>query len=159
MKIRILGVAIIAMASIAAFQLTLRAQQTAPRGATPAALSRHAPRSVWDSVYTAEQAKRGEGFYQKTCSKCHQESLTGGDDAPPLSGTPFMSNWVGLSVGELHDKIRVSMPPDAAEALPRQTITDVVAYLLSFNGFPAGKTELPLAAEQLKEIRIEARKP
>jgi hypothetical protein len=34
-----------------------------------------------------------------------------------------------------------------------------LAYLLSFNRFPAGKTELQKQVEFLKEIRFEATKP
>ena len=37
-------------------------------------------RSVWDGVYTEEQAKRGEQLYRKECGTCHGThfSLTGG---------------------------------------------------------------------------------
>jgi len=28
-------------------------------------------RSVWDGVYTAEQAKRGQPLYVKSCGSCH----------------------------------------------------------------------------------------
>ena len=27
--------------------------------------------SVWDGVYTAEQAQRGEPLYQQSCAECH----------------------------------------------------------------------------------------
>jgi hypothetical protein len=41
----------------------------------------------------------------------------------------------------------------------RQQKTDILAYLLSCNEFPAGKTELPHQTEFLNEIRFDATKP
>jgi len=42
--------------------------------------------------------------------------------------------------------------------LSRQQNADIVAYLLSFNQFPAGKTELAKDTDILKQIRFEAQK-
>src|SRR5258708_9572329 len=50
-------------------------------------------RSVWDGVYTEEQAKRGQAAYTQECSMCHGAELAGGDEVPPLSGNEFLSNW------------------------------------------------------------------
>ena len=58
-------------------------------------------KSVWDGVYTEEQAKRGEPIYRKECASCHGEMLTGGESAPPLTGGAFLANWNGLTVGDL----------------------------------------------------------
>ena len=43
--------------------------------------------------------------------------------------------------------------------LTRQQNADILAFLLSVNKFPAGKTELYRQSEMLKEIRFEAAKP
>ena len=32
-------------------------------------------RSVWDGVYTKEQAHRGQTVYGQECAKCHGENL------------------------------------------------------------------------------------
>jgi len=116
-------------------------------------------RTVWDGVYTDDQAKRGEGFYGKECASCHGGELTGGESAPPLAGDSFFANWNGLTLGDLFDRIRVSMPQNAPGKLSRQQNADILAFVLSFNRFPAGKTELYRQAEMLKEIRFEAAKP
>ncbi len=116
-------------------------------------------RSVWDSVYTEEQAQRGAALSGPACARCHGDQLTGGEMAPPLAGITFLANWNGATVGDLYERIRVSMPGDNPGSLPRQTIVDVLAQLLRVNGFPAGNTELPRETERLKDIRIEARKP
>jgi mono/diheme cytochrome c family protein len=116
-------------------------------------------RSVWDGVYTEEQAKRGEELYRKECASCHGDSLVGGGGAAPLTGGAFLSNWNGLTVGDLFERIRKTMPQGALGKLNKQQDADVLAYLLSFNKFPAGKTELQKQVEFLKEIRFEATKP
>jgi cytochrome c len=117
------------------------------------------PRSVWDGVYTEEQAKRGEPLYRKECAACHGEQLTGGESAPPLSGGAFLSNWNGLTLGDLFDRIRKTMPQSAPGRLSRQQNADILAFMLGMNKFPAGKTELYRQSEMLREIRFESEKP
>lgn len=116
-------------------------------------------RSVWDGVYTEEQAKRGETVYKKECGACHGEMLTGGESAPPLTGGSFQANWNGLTLGDLFDRIRKTMPQSKPGSLTRQQGSDVLAFMLSMNKFPAGKTELYRQSEMLKEIRFETKKP
>lgn len=127
----------------------LRAQEAAPSES----------RSVWDGVYTEEQAKRGEPLYHKECAPCHGDSLSGGESAPPLTGGAFLSNWNGLTLGDLFERIRKTMPQNAPGKLSRQQNADILAFALSANRFPAGKTELSRQSEFLKEIRFEAIKP
>jgi len=116
-------------------------------------------RSVWDGAYTEDQAKRGEALYRKNCSTCHGGMLTGGESASPLTGATFFSNWDGLGLDELFERIRRSMPQDKPGKLSRQVNADILAYVLNFNKFPAGKTELPPQSEFLKQIRFESTKP
>ena len=134
-------------ALIAASLFALRAQE--PAGS----------RSVWDGVYTEEQAKRGEPVYQKECAACHGAMMTGGESAPPLTGGGFQANWNGLTLGDLFDRIRKTMPQSKPGSLTRQQNADVLAFMLSLNKFPAGKTELYRQSEMLKEIRFETKKP
>ena len=116
-------------------------------------------RSVWDGVYTADQAKRGQQVYAKECSSCHGSDLTGGESAPPLAGPGFLSNWTSLTVGDLFERTRVSMPENDPGKLTRAQLADVIAYLLSANNFPEGKAELDKQTEVLKQIRIDAEAP
>lgn len=116
-------------------------------------------RSVWDGVYTEEQARRGEPVYQKECAACHGAVLTGGESAPALTGGVFQSNWNGLTLGDLFDRIRKTMPQSKPGSLTRQQDADILAFMLSINKFPAGKTELYRQSEMLKEIRFEMKKP
>ena len=136
--------------SIVALYSTLRAQQP----------SAQTPRSVLDGVYTEEQTTRGASIYVQECASCHGPMLDGVDDkGPPLSGTVFMENWTGLTVGNVFERIRVSMPSNDPGKLSKQEDADVLAYILRSNKFPAGKTELALETEALKQIRLVAPKP
>ena len=137
--------AIAGLAAIGAFYTTLRAQ--APS------------RSVWDGVYTEEQAKRGQPLYNEQCASCHGDTLGGGESAPALAGGEFLSNWNGLTLGDLFERIRTTMPQNKPGKLSREVNADILAYMLSANQFPAGKTELAHATEVLKEIRLDATKP
>jgi S-disulfanyl-L-cysteine oxidoreductase SoxD len=128
-----------------------------PQEGTPP--SDGASRSVWDGVYTEQQAGRGHSVYHSQCEACHGEALTGGDEVPPLAGGQFLSNWNGLTMGDLFERVRKTMPANEPGKLTPQQNADVLAYLLDFNMFPAGKMELPHEAELLKQIRIEATKP
>jgi cytochrome c len=159
MKIRIAVVACITVATIGAFRSSLRAEPTAPTEQAPPTSSAEPSRSVWDGIYTEEQAKRGDPLYSQKCASCHGPDLTGGELAPALTGAEFTSNWSGLSVGDLFERIRISMPQDNPGSLSRQQIADILAFVLSKGGFPAGTTELPREGEVLKQIRFEATKP
>ncbi len=120
------------------------------------ALAAQAPRSLWDGVYTQEQAKRGEAAYVERCARCHGPELIGGDTNPPLVGPEFLSTWNTKTVGDLFDRIRTSMPSDKPGSLNRQQVSDIVAYLLNANKFPAGNTELGTQTELLKQIQFDA---
>src|SRR5262249_53111171 len=113
----------------------------------------------WDGIYTAEQAARGKAFYAEKCGSCHGTDLTGGESAPALMGGDFTSNWNGLTVGDLFERIRTTMPANAPGRLPRDQIADILAFMLNVNEFPAGKTELDRQTEVLKQIRFETVKP
>ncbi|HKQ93542.1 MAG TPA: cytochrome c [Blastocatellia bacterium] len=142
---KIAAVVIIGLMVIGMFRSALRAQETAR------------PRSVWDGVYTEEQAKRGETLYANECASCHRGD-TGGEEASALAGPAFLANWDGLTVGDLYQRIRVSMPPANPRRLSRRQITDILGHLMKANGFPAGKTELAQETEAMKQVRIEATK-
>src|SRR5215470_5143362 len=147
-KVKIAAAVMAGLAAIGALRPALRAQQTA-----------ETPRSVWDGVYTEEQAKRGESLCAQECASCHGTELAGNDETPALAGPAFLANWDGLTVGDLSERVRRSMPPNRPGQLSRQQVTDILCHVLSVNGFPAGKTELEPKIELMKQIRIEATKP
>jgi S-disulfanyl-L-cysteine oxidoreductase SoxD len=144
-----------------ASQPPVSAASQAPQTPPPAAgqEAQTTPASVVDGVYTPAQAKRGEELYGQFCASCHGAALNGGEMAPALTGGDFATDWIGLTLNDLFERIRVSMPQDQPGSLSRQQNADVLAFMLSAGKYPAGTTELPKEAEVLKTIKFEAPKP
>ena len=112
--------------------------------------------SVLDGVFTAAQARRGRRVYTQNCESCHGPELKGGEMAPSIAGSDFIVFWTELPVGSLFERIRVSMPEDGPGRLTDEEYTDVVAYLLDANDYPAGDQELPADKTALDMIMIVA---
>ncbi len=150
-----------AIAMLATGGLARAAQQSGPPPATPPAASNGSPssRSVWDGVYTEEQARRGKDLYGTHCLACHGETLEGSGPVRPLTGPDFAANWNGLSMGDMLERTRTTMPMDKPGTLSRQQIADVLSYVLSVNKLPAGDVELPRQSELLTPIKFLAQKP
>lgn len=110
-------------------------------------------RSIWDGVYTTEQAARGEDVSREHCVECHSEDLSGGEGSA-LVGEGFMLNWEGQSLDRLFRKMRETMPLEAVQEVKDNEKLDVLAYLLQENDFPPGATELTEDADLLASIKI-----
>jgi mono/diheme cytochrome c family protein len=110
--------------------------------------------TIWEGVYTAEQAARGESVYTETCIACHGQDLGGNSNSPGLVGMGFMFLWEGKTLGEFFGKIRSEMPTDRPGQLSTQDYLDVVAFILHKNAFPSGKSELSSSTNSLNEITI-----
>ncbi len=110
-------------------------------------------------MYTPQQLKRGEAIFARECVACHGSTLTDDELATPLVGEAFLAEWDDHSVGDLFERMRRTMPSTNPGALSAQEYADVLTLILSANKFPAGKTELQSEIEQLKLIRIGAKKP
>ena len=111
-------------------------------------------RTVWDGVYTADQARRGAEAYARACAECHGDDLGGGDMAPGLAGVEFLYNWHGFSARDLFERLRVSMPPDQPNRVGRREKADILAFMLEANGMPAGDAELASRAGPLGAIQF-----
>ena len=122
----------------------------APAGARPAAAQETSEPSVWDGVYSAEQALRGQKLYEATCSRCHGEDLSGAN-ARPLAGESFIRDWGGLKLDGVLARAK-TMPPGAAGSLGEAGYVDVIAYVLEVNAFPHGEAEL--TAERAGDVLV-----
>ena len=116
-------------------------------------------KSVWDGVFSEDQAKRGMATYEQECAQCHLDDLLGDGIAPSLIGAPFHFRWSDLSVGDMLVAIRTTMPQGAPASLSPRAYTDIVAYLLQANEFPTGDMELPTEIEALEAILIKEEAP
>jgi len=123
-------------------------------GAIRSVRAADAQKSTMDGVYTNDQAARGKTQYGQACANCHMDDLSGSGQALPLAGDAFTETWEGQSVGDLFDLIHNTMPQDKPGTLSPDATVDVIAYLLQFNKFPAGSTELQTDPGALKNILI-----
>ena len=131
----------------------------APRSDGATVTQENIMRSVWDGVYTEEQARRGERTYARECALCHLDDLLGDGIAPPLVGAAFSFRWADLSVGDIFATIRNTMPQGAPASLSARAYADIAAFLLSVNDYPAGDEELEPDVPRLEQIRIESQRP
>jgi len=111
---------------------------------------------VLDGIYSAAQAARGAAAYPRYCAACHGASLSGLGEAPALAGAQFIADFNGLTVGDLFDRIRSTMPLDNPAVLSRDQYADILSFILKSNGYPAGATDLDRRSEFLHAIRFEA---
>ena len=111
-------------------------------------------RTVRDGVYTKEQATRGAQVFNDACQNCHGDTESGGDYEPGVMGDGFVDHWNGKTVADLLRFISSEMPGDNPGALEPDQYNDVLAYVLSVNGYPAGNRELSPQITSLKEIAI-----
>ncbi len=116
-------------------------------------------KSVWDGVYSEAQATRGAATYDKDCGSCHQADLGGDGFAPGLAGPEFAAAWEGLTVGDLLERIRISMPPSDPGSVSLAAKADILAHMLKLNRFPAGSADMPADVEALKQIQYKSSKP
>lgn len=113
-------------------------------------------RSVQDGIYSEAQAARGAAAFATHCASCHGASLGGIGEAPALIGGQFISDFDGLTVAELFDRVRATMPMTYPGGLKREQYADILAFVLKSNGFPAGPSELDHRSEYLSDIRFQA---
>ena len=121
--------------------------------------SAQSSRTVWDGVYSKAQAERGHGIFTDECAGCHGDNLeTGGDSGPALAGEGFTDEWNNKPLSELYVLLATRMPQSAPASLKKPEYTDLLAYILSENGFPAGAKDLEREEEPLKQIKFQAKK-
>ena len=100
-----------------------------------------------------------------TAARSRHAALSGSQTKAPgfaggyLLGSDFLWNWNGLTLGDLFDRVRVSMPQGAPNSVSRGDKVDILAYMLEVNGFPAGETELSSRTSALRGVRFLAERP
>jgi len=104
--------------------------------------------TIWEGVYTTEQAGRGQQVALSICVECHSVS--------EWRGPGFIRLWEGRRVGDLYERICRTMPQNDPGRLIPQECADVVAYMLSLQDVPTGERqrELPSDLEVLDAIFI-----
>jgi len=114
--------------------------------------------SLLDGAFTEEQAINGQTLYYDHCLQCHGEAMNGVDQAPPLAGPQFASNWSGETLMSLVERMN-TMPPDRPGVLSRQQAVDLLAFILWFNELPLGTTPMASDRDSLMNIVFETPTP
>ena len=122
-----------------------------------AAAAQESRRTNWDGVFTEAQAERGERQYAQACAHCHSADLLGNQEAPALVGGGFMGRFDGLTVDDMVQTTRRTMPQEAPNSLTTEAYVDLISYVLKVNGSPAGAVELPAERAALKQVFISAK--
>lgn len=89
-------------------------------------------KTVDDGVFTQSQVDAGKPVYDNSCKTCHDMRFY--RDA--------LKSWDGQPVLWMWEAILGTMPADNPGSLMLEEYTDVVAYILSENGFPVGEESL-----------------
>lgn len=103
-------------------------------------------KTIWEGVYTREQATRGERVARADCLVCHSVS--------EWSTSNLLRPWVGRPILDWYDNLRMTMPYDAPGRLTRDEYAQVIAYMLSLNDAPEGDTPLPSDVDGLMQILV-----
>jgi mono/diheme cytochrome c family protein len=111
------------------------------------------PITLDSGAYTVEQAERGAEAYVAHCSVCHGIELAGGA-GPALVGEGFLGLWEGSSLDRLYKYTRSNMPLERGGTLSNEMYLDILAHMLSVNGFPAGDFALEDDTNLLSVIEI-----
>ena len=114
-------------------------------------------RTIWDGVFSDQQAARGQRGYAQTCARCHADDLLGTGNAPALVGESFLGRFNHATADDVVQTIRQTMPQEAPDSLSAEAYVDIVTYLLKANGSPAGAGDLPPDRAMLKQILVTAR--
>ena len=89
-------------------------------------------KTVNDGVFTEAQVSAGQAVYDAQCKTCHNMRFYR-DTLRSWNNQPLLYLW---------ESIMGTMPADNPGSLMFEEYTDVIAFILSENGFPAGESEL-----------------
>ena len=89
-------------------------------------------KTVKDGVFTQEQVTAGQVVYDAQCKTCHNMRFYR-DTLRSWNNQPLLYLW---------EAVMGTMPEDNPGSLMYEEYTDVLAYILHENGFPAGESEL-----------------
>ena len=89
-------------------------------------------KTINDGVFTDAQVKTGQVVYDNACKTCHNMRFY----------RDTLKSWDSQPLIYLWETIMGTMPADNPGSLGLDEYTDVIAYILSEAGFPAGEHTL-----------------
>ncbi|MDN5205699.1 PQQ-binding-like beta-propeller repeat protein [Fulvivirgaceae bacterium BMA10] len=107
-----------------------------------------------EGVFTDRQVEAGGELYMNACSSCHGKNLRGSESGSPLIGGRFLSKWKDGSAGALFSYTKRTMPLNNPESYDDETYSELLAFILNANGYPAGKNPLSSKKDELDRITL-----
>jgi mono/diheme cytochrome c family protein len=106
-----------------------------------------APDSLSRGFFSASQVERGRESFMSECTDCHEiEEFTGVG--------AYLESQEGERLWDVFEFIWSEMPEDRPAWLEPTEYADILAYILSVYGFPAGDTDMPIDRASLREVRV-----
>lgn len=105
-------------------------------------------------TFTKQQQYAGGAAFEKTCAPCHGTELEGGA-GPPLRGQNFkvLSTKVGATIGDIFSYMTTNMPMNDPASLSHKQYVEIMAFILSKNGYHAGGAPLTFAAASASKAK------
>ena len=152
-------IALAALLAVLGLSTLMATAETAARNSQAAGVQ-EPPKTIWDGVYTPQQAALGEQAYEQACTYCHLEDLSGGEEgAPELRGAAFFARWQDQPVSEIFKAISETMPRDSPASLSSETYAAILSFLLKKNLVPAADMLLPADERLLEQILFTTKPP
>ena len=114
--------------------------------AGPGAPGGPAPVTEATGFFSQVQADRGARAFARTCRECHE--------VVDFRGADFEWQWRRRTAWNLFDRMVETMPEDDPGMLTDATYVDLIAYILSLNGYAMGRTELTATESALRVIPL-----
>jgi mono/diheme cytochrome c family protein len=105
------------------------------------------------ALFTDVEAAQGRIVFEQHCAICHGEDLRG-EVGPAVIGPSFGSVADHTTVSIMFNVIAAEMPAGNPASLTHEEYTDVMAYVLQRNGYPAGAHPLSFTSAQTLDVPL-----
>jgi S-disulfanyl-L-cysteine oxidoreductase SoxD len=104
-------------------------------GTTPSKMT------IYDGVFTVEQAESGRRIYAEGCQACHGPTA-GGAQCPNLIGPVINNKYAGIPLSAYYAFMQTNMPKGNPGSLGDQDYADIMAFILKMHGANPGEHRL-----------------
>lgn len=105
--------------------------------------------------FTGSQMHKGATQFSQSCAQCHGDNLEGGA-GPALTGANFktLSSKVGARVGDIFTYMATNMPLNDPASLSHDEYANIMAFILSKNGYKPGNKPLTYSTAMSSKAAI-----
>lgn len=110
--------------------------------------------TIWDGVFTEEQAAAGRAVYATNCATCHGPAARGAPGMPSLVGATLNRKYADMPLSVYFDYMMTNMPRGREGSLQPQQYADIMAFILTAHGVEPGDNTLTADPALLESIII-----